>query len=143
MIKISWRFGNHATEQARFCLGDCMNGSVRLCEASFFANGTLRATRTFETEIMEACHACGRCKNISNRTDMKFINVSWSATTQAISCELYGACVETFFVVTAHLFNETGAKVDEVVICPHDTIYKSKLAYCNRYCFTCSHLTRT
>ena len=122
-----------------------MTVSVPLCEASFFANGTLRATRTFETEIMKACRACGRCKPISNRTDMKFINVSWSATTQAISCVLYAACVETSFTVTAYSFNETGAKVDEVDICPHDTWDYSKLAIfnCNTYCFTCSHLTRT
>ena len=122
-----------------------MNGSVRLCEASFFANGTLRATQTFETEIMNACRTSGLCKPISNRTDMKFINVSWSATTQAISCVLYAACVETSFTVTAYSLNETGAKVDEVEICPHETRYKSKLAIfnCNTYCFTCSHLTRT
>ena len=57
---------------------------------------------------------------------MKFIDVSWSATTQAISCVLYGACVEIFFTVKAYAFNETGAKVDEVEICPHDTLYGSK-----------------
>ena len=157
VIKFSWRrqwscFDNGTTEQARFCIPD--KSCYPLCEASFFANGTLRAARTYEEEIREGCLSYGRknlgCELISHRTDMKFIKMSWSAKTRTISCELYSTCMNRFFSVKAVSLNDAGTVVNDVEVCHHNILFNSKLVILHVLyfshqlsCNSCSRLART
>ena len=130
VIKLSWRrlwscFNNGTTERARFCFSEDL--CYPLCEASFFANGTLRAARTYEEEVKKGCKSYSRCKPISEKKDRKFIKVSWSPTTQTISCELYTTCMEDGFWVKAKSLNEAGAVVNDVTVCDHNIVHTSKL----------------
>ena len=111
IVNISWRPRilnlppNGSVEQAQFCFHTYYgNGSTHCfpaCGATFFANGTLKETRSYQKDIINFCHTRGDlCKMLPPNITLN--QITWSPETQTISCSLLRTCLvyqEYFFVV--------------------------------------------
>ena len=125
---ISWRpqwncFDEEIIEQAEFCFDKDMCRPA--CEASFFANGTLRTAVADQKSINDSCSRrksdCSTTKLIKG---IEFINVTWSPQTQRISCALFRTCMDytNYFRVKAFSLNKQREKVNTLFVCDNTHI---------------------
>jgi hypothetical protein len=127
VVYISWRpqwncFDKNITEQAEFCFYN--KQCLRVCEASFFSNGTFRAAKTYGDDFVKACNNRNGCTIEDKWKDIKFINVSWSHQTQRISCTLFRTCMDyssSFSIKASSLID--GNEIHNVDVCPYNRLY--------------------
>ncbi|XP_046859540.1 uncharacterized protein LOC124452925 isoform X2 [Xenia sp. Carnegie-2017] len=103
IVNISWRPRilnlppNGSVEQAQFCFHTYYydNGPAHCfpaCGATFFANGTLKETRSYQKDIISFCHTWGAsCKMLPPTITLN--QITWSPETQTISCSLLRTCL--------------------------------------------------
>ena len=125
IIYISWQprwscFSNGLVEHAEFCFVD--NKCYRVCEASFFANGSLHSSQTYGDKMKEACrnrpHDCELGKK---QKDIKFITMSWSPERQKITCSLFKTCMDYQNQFSVNVYSNNTKTIRETNVCPSNS----------------------
>ena len=119
---------NGSVEQAKFCFHD-KDHCFTVCEAKFFANGTLRM-QSRQKEIIDYCKKPhGFCRIAPSNVTLN--HVTWSSRTQTLSCTLFRTCMyyKSHFSVMGYASSATGRddpKKSDFVICPYQNYEKCK-----------------